>query len=384
METDRISAADVARRSPALAQAVAAPLTRAAIFLVATLNPGSENRATLRSLCGDLPALLRAVEFRDLEGGLSCVIGFGSDAWDRLFGQPRPAELHPFREIRAGARHAVSTPGDLLFHIRAKRMDLSFELATQIMSRIGNAVSPVDEVQGFRYFDDRDLMGFVDGTENPRGAAAVDAVVVGDEDADFAGGSYVIVQKYLHDLGAWNALTTEAQERIIGRTKLSDIELDDSVKPTSAHNALTTIVENGKEIKILRDNMPFGRPGYGEFGTYFIGYSRSPRTIEQMLDNMFIGRPPDNYDRILDFSRAVTGNLFFVPSATFLENIVDDHTNNDRTNEDQTNEDQAVQAQTTAAEFSAAPPLAGTSSSIPSVREGSLGIGSLKGDTRHE
>ena len=194
------------------------------------------------------------------------------------------------------------------------------------MARIGNAVSPVDEVQGFRYFDDRDLMGFVDGTENPRGAAVADAVLIGDEDADFAGGSYVIVQKYLHDLDAWNALSTEAQERIIGRTKLSDIELDDSVKPTSAHNALTTIVENGKEIKILRDNMPFGRPAHGEFGTYFIGYSRSPRTIEQMLENMFIGRPPGNYDRLLDFSRAVTGNLFFVPSATFLENVAEDQT----------------------------------------------------------
>ncbi len=253
-------------------------------------------------------------------------MGFGSDAWDRLFGPPRPAELHPFREIRAGARHAVSTPGDLLFHIRAKRMDLCFELATQFMARIGNAVSPVDEVQGFRYFDDRDLIGFVDGTENPRGAAATDAVLIGEEDAAFAGGSYVIVQKYLHDLDGWNALSTEAQERIIGRTKLSDIELDDSVKPTSAHNALTTIVENGKEIKILRDNMPFGRPAHGEFGTYFIGYSRSPRTTEQMLENMFIGRPPGNYDRLLDFSRAVTGNLFFVPSATFLENVTEDQT----------------------------------------------------------
>src|SRR6202140_266030 len=212
MKPDPTNTPGVAGRSPALAQAVAAPLTRAAIFLVATLNPGSKNRATLRSLCGDLAALVRAVEFRDLEGGLSCVIGFGSGAWDRLFGQPRPAELHLFREIRAGARHAVSTPGDLLFHIRAKRMDLSFELATQIMARIGNAVSPVDEGRGFRYFDDRDLLGFVDGTENPRGAAAADAVVVGDEDSEFVGGSYFIVQKYLHDLGAWNGPTTEAQE----------------------------------------------------------------------------------------------------------------------------------------------------------------------------
>jgi len=367
-------ALEAAGSSPAVAQPVASPLTRAAIFLVATVKPGSASRDTMRAFCGDLAALVRAVEFRDLEGGLSCVMGFGANAWDRLFGAPRPAELHPFREIRSGARHAVSTPGDLLFHIRAKRMDLCFELATQIMARIGSAVSPVDEVQGFRFFDDRDLIGFVDGTENPRGAAVVDAVLIGDEDAAFAGGSYVIVQKYLHNLDAWNALSTEAQELIIGRNKLSDIELDDSVKPTSSHSSLTTIVENGEEIKILRDNMPFGRPGHAEFGTYFIGYSRSPRTIEQMLENMFIGRPPGNYDRLLDFSRAVTGNLFFVPSATFLDNIADDQATDDRTNEDQP----AV------AESSAAPSAAETSSATSSVPDGSLGIGSLKGDIRHE
>jgi putative iron-dependent peroxidase len=368
MEPNPMSTTQAADRQRA--QAVAAPLTRAAIFLVATLKPDSENRAALRSFCGDLAALVRAVEFRDLEGGLSCVLGFGSDAWDRLFGPPRPAELHPFREIRAGARHAVSTSGDLLFHIRAQRMDLCFELATLIMTRLGGAVSPADEVHGFRYFDDRDIIGFVDGTENPRGAAAIEAVLVGDEDPVFAAGSYVIVQKYLHNLDAWNVLSTEAQEHIIGRTKLSDIELDDSVKPTSAHNALTTIVENGKEIKILRDNMPFGRAAHGEFGTYFIGYSRSPRTIEQMLENMFIGRPPGNYDRLLDFSRAVTGNLFFVPSATFLENVADD-----KTSEDQANGDHPAVAQSPAA-----PAVTDTSSSISSVRDGSLGIGSLKGD----
>jgi putative iron-dependent peroxidase len=338
-------------------QPVAAPLTRAAIFLVATINPGLENRATVKSFCADLPALLRAVEFRDLEGGLSCVMSFGSDAWDRVFGSPRPARLHPFREIRAGARHAVSTPGDLLFHIRAKRMDLCFEVAMQIMARLREAVSPVDEVHGFRYFDDRDLMGFVDGTENPRGDAATDAVTVGEEDAQFVGGSYVIVQKYLHDLDAWNALSTEAQERIIGRKKLSDIELDDAIKPTSAHSALTTIVEGGEEVKILRDNMPFGRAAHGEFGTYFIGYSRSPHTIEQMLENMFVGRPPGNYDRLLDFSRAVTGSLFFAPSVTFLEAAGDD------------------------------PPSVATAEAAPSVSrssDGSLGIGSLKGDNPHE
>ena len=348
-----------------VAQAVAADLTRAAIFLVVTLKPGPEHRATIRSFCGDLAALLRAVGFRDIEANLSCVMGFSSDGWDELFGLPRPKELHAFREIHAGERHAVSTPGDLIFHIRAKRMDLCFELASQIMARIGDAVAPADEVHGFRYFDDRDLIGFVDGTENPKGEAAVEAVLVGEEDAVFAGGSYVIVQKYLHDLDAWNALSTEAQEGIIGRKKLSDIELDDSVKPASAHNALTTIVENGKEIKILRDNMPFGRPSHGEFGTYFIGYSRSPRTIEQMIENMFIGRPPDNYDRLLDFSQAVTGNLFFAPPAAFLEAV----------GEDQPLAPGLAMQEPMSKEFS------GTA-----LREGdgSLGIGSLKGENPDE
>src|SRR6266853_3157927 len=303
-----------------VSQPVVAQLTRAAIFLVTAVNSGKENETAVRALCGDLAALLRAVGFRDLEGRLSCVMAFGSDAWVRLFGEPKPKELHPFREIR-GQHHAVATPGDILFHIRATRMDLCFELAAQIMSRLGGAVSTVDEVHGFQYFDDRDLLGFVDGTENPVDQAAVDATLLGEEDAAFAGGSYVIVQKYLHDLAAWNAVPVEQQEKIVGRTKLSDIELDDATKPTYAHNALTIIEENGVELKIVRANMPFGEVGKGEFGTYFIGYARSPRRIEQMLENMFVGRPPGNYDRLLDFSRAVTGTLFFVPSATFLEDV---------------------------------------------------------------
>src|SRR6202044_596294 len=208
-----------------VAQPVSAPLTRAAIFLVVTINAGADDRASVRAFCADFAGLVRAVEFRDLEAGLSCVMGIGSEAWDRLFGNPRPAELHPFREFRGGSRHAVATPGDLLFHIRAKRMDLCFEIAAQIMAKLGDAVTAVDEVHGFRYFDDRDLLGFVDGTENPRGQAVIDAALIGPEDAAFAGGSYVITQKYLHDLDGWNALPTETQERIIGRMKLSDGDL---------------------------------------------------------------------------------------------------------------------------------------------------------------
>ena len=361
-----------AQAPPALIvpQVVSSPLTKAAIFLVVTINPGDGNRTSVLSLCADLSALLRAVGFRDLDGSLSCIMGFGSDAWDRLFGLPRPAELHPFHEIRSGPRHAVTTPGDLIFHIRAKRMDLCFELATQIMARLKSAVGIADEVHGFRYFDERDVLGFVDGTENPTGSAAADAVFIGDEDPAFAGGSYVIVQKYLHNLDAWNNLSTEAQEKIIGREKVSDIELDDSIKPASAHNALTVIEENGKEIKILRDNMPFGRPGHGEFGTYFIGYSRSPRTIEQMLENMFVGRPPGNYDRILDFSTAVTGNLFFIPTASFLDSVFPDQP--------------APDASSAAQTLATASALVQNYASTAPAKDGSLGIGSLKGEVSHE
>lgn len=304
-------------------QAVDSPITRSAIFLVATLTPGEEHLDSVRSLCGDVAALVRSVGKRVPSGNLSCVVGFGSEAWDALFGAPRPASLHRFREIGAGERVAVSTPGDLLLHIRAEQMDLCFELATLLLSRLGDAVSVVDEVHGFRYFDMRSMVGFVDGTENPVGREAAHFTLIGEEDADFAGGSYVLVQKYLHDMAGWNELSTEAQERIIGRTKLSDIELDDSVKPSCSHSSLTTLEKNGQEVKILRDNMPFGRPGAGEFGTYFIGYARSPQPIEEMLQNMFIGRPAGNYDRLLDYSKAVTGSLYFVPSADLLESLAD-------------------------------------------------------------
>ncbi len=305
---------------PNTPQPVVAPLTRAAIFLLLEIKQGSEAEGAIRSLCADLSALRRTVGFRDLNGQLSCVLGLGSAAWDRLFPGQRPRELHPFREIK-GVHHAVSTPGDLLLHIRAVRMDMCFEMATLAMERIRPFSTVIDEVHGFKYFDDRDLIGFVDGTENPENDEAVEAAVIGPEDADFAGGSYVIIQKYLHDLDAWDRLPVETQEKIVGRRKLTNVELDDSVKPDYAHNALNVVMRDGKQVDILRDNMPFGEIGKGEFGTFFIGYARSPSITEEMLDNMFIGKPRGNYDRLLDYSRAVSGCLFFVPSASFLDDV---------------------------------------------------------------
>lgn len=303
---------------PATSQPVLTPLTSAAIFLVVGITAGGEQQT--RELLTEVSGLQRSVGFREPAAGLACVVGIGAHAWDRLFTVPRPAGLHPFLEVVGDKHRAVATPGDLMFHIRAARMDLCFELATHLVNRLRGVATVLDEVHGFKYFDERDLLGFVDGTENPTGAAALAAVTVGEEDPAFAGASYVVVQKYLHDLDAWDLLPTQAQERVVGRTKLADLELADGVKPPSSHVALNTITDaNGRQRQILRDNMPFGHVGEGEFGTYFIGYASDPGVIEQMLSNMFVGRPPGNYDHILDFSTATTGNLFFVPTVEFLD-----------------------------------------------------------------
>ncbi|WP_407441515.1 Dyp-type peroxidase [Rhodococcus sp. (in: high G+C Gram-positive bacteria)] len=335
----------------ARSQPILTPLTEAAIFLVLTIDEGREDE--VRSLLEDLSGLRRSVGFRIPDGGLSVVTGIGSEMWDRLFDGPRPAGLHPFVPLDGGRHRAPSTPGDLLFHLRASSTDLCFELAAKINDRLRGAATVVDETHGFRYFERRDLLGFVDGTENPEDEEAAAAALVGDEDPEFAGGSYVIVQKYLHDLSTWNAISVEEQERVVGRTKLDDIELDDASKPANSHVALTSIEDDdGEERQILRANMPFGSFGADEFGTYFIGYAATPDVTEEMLRNMFLGNPPGNYDRILDFSTAVTGSLFFCPSSEMLEDLPPAPAD--------------------------APGTADTSASTPSDADGSLGIGALR------
>ena len=295
-----------------------------ALFIVLGIKPGQAAEQAVRDWCGRVGALARSMGLRYPDCNLRCVVGFGAPVWSRLFGDPRPALLYPFAGLSAQGREAPSTPGDLLIHIRAERYDVGFDLATRLCATLGDAVVGLDEVHGARAFDARSILGFVDGTENPVGSAAEAAVFIGQDDPEFAGGSYVLVQKYLHDMAAWNALPVSEQEKVIGRSKADDIEMADDVKPKNAHNALTAIEdEHGNELKIVRDNLPFGTASRGEFGTYFIGYCRDPAIVLRMLSNMFVGDPPGNYDRILDFSRAVTGTLFFVPSADLLEALAD-------------------------------------------------------------
>ena len=307
-------------------QPVVEPMGMAAHFVVLGVAPGVAAEEAVRAFFGNVAGLVRSVARRQPEERLSLVVGVGANAWDRLFGQPRPAGLHPFRELRGARHHAPSTPGDILLHIRAMTERMCVELSMQAMRALGGAVLPLDEVHGFRSFDARAIIGFVDGVESPDGRDGWAATLVGAEDPGFAGGSYVIVQKYLHDMAAWNALPTEEQERVVGRSKADNIEMADDVKPANSHVALNVVEdEEGNELDIVRANLPFAVPSRGEFGTYFIGYARDPAVTERMLTNMFIGRPPGNHDRLLDFSTAVTGSLFFVPALPLLEALAERH-----------------------------------------------------------
>ena len=302
-------------RVPIDAQSVDAPLSRSAVFLTMSIGPDDDDLDAVRDVIADLDGLIKTVGFRDLGAHLSCVVGIGATAWDRFVPHARPRELHPFTPIAGGKHDAPATHGDLLFHIRAERQDFCFEFERLLLAALGDHAVVTDEVSGFRYFDTRDLLGFVDGTANPVAQDLDASALVGESDPAWAGGSYVVVQKYLHDLAGWDALGTDAQERIIGRSKSDNVERDSATEARPSHKTLATIVDDaGVEHDILRDNMPFGRPGSDEYGTYFIGYSGELWVLERMLERMFVGDPPGTYDRLLDFSRAVTGATFFAPT----------------------------------------------------------------------
>ena len=314
---------DPSRRVPIEPQQVDAPLTRHAVFLVLSLSDAPHAAETARAALATVSDLTKNVAIRDLGAAFSCTVGIGSRVWDAVVGTERPRELHPFVPIEGAVHRAIATPGDLLFHIRSDRRDLCFEFERQLLDALGNSVVEEDETEGFRYFDVRDLLGFVDGTANPTGAALPGSTLVGDEDAPAGGGSYVVVQKYTHDLAAWNALPTETQESIMGRRKADNVELADAAAGQRSHKTLATIEDDQGEHPILRDNMPFGSPAAGVFGTYFIGYSRALWVIERMLQRMFVGEPAGMHDRLLDFSTPQTGGVFFVPAAAVLDGLAD-------------------------------------------------------------
>jgi len=288
------------------------------IFMVWDFKDNLDVKDVFSKLCKLLINLNNSANVRFPVSRASCVMGIGYDAWLRLgLPAPLPKELVNFEPI-AGSKHtAVSTRGDLHFHIRADTTSICYDMASAITDVLSPVAVSTEEIHGFRYWDSRSILGFVDGTENPQGQDRELFSMVGDEDAAYKGGSYLFVQKYVHNLTSWKELSTEQQEKVIGRSKANDIEMADDVKPANSHIALANV---GDDLKIVRDNMPFGNMSTNEMGTYFIAYASTFTTVQKMLNNMFIGSPAGNYDRILDFSTAKTGSLFFVP--TF--NMIDD------------------------------------------------------------
>ncbi|TDW96196.1 Dyp-type peroxidase [Dinghuibacter silviterrae] len=289
------------------------------IFLVWNFKKDQEPGSVFQRICALVINLNNSGGTRFPGAGASCVMGIGYEAWLRLgLPVPLPKELENFNPISGEKHTAVATRGDLHFHLRGSASSICYDMAAALAEVLDPVAVPVEEVHGFRYWDGRSIIGFVDGTENPKGEKRAFFGLIGDEDPVYQGGSYLFVQKYIHDLKAFKALPVGEQEKVIGRSKENDIEMPDDVKPSNAHIALANV---GDELKIVRDNMPFGNMSTNEMGTYFIAYARTFSTVKKMLDNMFIGSPEGNYDRLLDFSTPKTGSLFFVPSASFLKNI---------------------------------------------------------------
>ena len=299
---------------------------KTAIFIVYKLLTKSETSERIKDVCANFSAMIRSIQNRFPDGGFSAVIGFGANAWITYFDTlGTPLELSPFEEIKGNKHTAVSTTGDLFFHIRANEMGLCYEFASIIDLRLNGVVKSVDETHGFRYLDGRSIIGFADGSEDP----LIDLDpnyfgVIGNQDPAFCGGSYIFVQKYIHNMSSWNTTSVEEQERVIGRHKFNDMELSDAEKPDNAHNAVTNIQdEEGNDLKIIRGNMPFSNTSRGEYGTYFIGYASTFSTTRKMVESMFLGSKNGNTDRLLDFSKAVTGTLFFAPSYNLLTTMGD-------------------------------------------------------------
>jgi len=273
----------------------------------------------VQDLAEHLPAFINSMNIRYPDAHLAVAFGFSANAWHYLFPNAKtPKELVEFEPVEGPKYTAVATPADLFFHIRSTNSAVPFELMSEIMTIIKDNTTVVDETHGFRYFEGRAIIGFVDGTENPSALDTPEYAVIGDEDPDFIDGSYAFAQKYLHNMDDWNSLKVEEQEKAIGRKKFNDIELKDEEKAENAHNVVSQDNKDGIEHKIVRMNVPFSNPAESINGTYFIGYSRYYSVTRRMLEGMF-----NNSDRLLDFSTPITGELFFIPSKTVLANIAD-------------------------------------------------------------
>lgn len=271
-----------------------------------------------RQVLAQVPELTGQMAKQYPEAGLCSVIAIGAAAWETLY-VAKPLELKAFPHF---SNTVIDLPGREvggLLHICSERHDLNFELARRIAEQLAPLVSWGEQIDGFRYLDSRDLTGFVDGTENPQGEERAEVALVGDEDPTFAGGSYLHVQRWVHNMPKWQSIPVAEQERVIGRTKQDDVEMDDEFKPPTAHIARVVIDEDGHELEILRQSMPYGH--LGEMGLMFASYARSAKPFTRMLQMMFQRDEEGNYDHLLNYSRPVNGASLFAPSVDFLKRM---------------------------------------------------------------
>lgn len=285
--------------------------------LFITLRLAEGGTGGVRRAAAALPALTRAVAEKLAEPALVSALGIGADAWQAVVGVAKPAGLVPFAALADGDRVAPATPADLFLHIHSPRHDANLVLAREFMRALAGAATVVEEIMGYKHLGGRDLTGFVDGTENPQGDERAEVALVAE--GPFAGGSYVSLQRYVHNLPKWDAIPVPEQEKVVGRTKESDEELDDEVKPPTAHIARVVIEEDGEELEVLRHSLPYG--GTGENGLYFVAYCADPGPFRRMLERMVLRDGNGHADRLLDFTRAVTGAAFFTPSVELLESL---------------------------------------------------------------
>lgn len=242
-------------------------------------------------------------------------IGIGAEQWPTLLPKAAPRELAPFPALADAVQPLAIQSHTAFVHLRSEAFDQCYLAGQQALAALEGALVLAESTAGFRYLDSRDLTGFVDGTENP----AVDErpeVALVDDDGVFNGGSYLHVQRYVHDMRKWQQTPLATQERVIGRSKQDDVEMADEDKPASAHIARVVIEEAGEELEIVRQSMPYGSLG-GEAGLIFLSYCKTPTTFSKMLTRMFTRRDGHS-DQLLHFTRAASSSAYFMPPRAML------------------------------------------------------------------
>ena len=284
-------------------------------------NALDDKNAFIRQALSRLPALFDDYADRFSEANLSGVIAIGANYWDEFCPQARPKQLASFPAMSCEDRVAPGGSYDLYIEIRSDRADVNHIVSDKVCHLLGDSVELVEQVRSFRYLDGRDLTGFVDGTENPKGFHRREVALVNSaDDENFVGGSYLHIQRYRHNLNLWNSIEQESQEEIFGRTKLEDIEFDDDKKLPTAHTKRANLKdEAGNSLEIVRQSMPYGEMKMQ--GLFFVSYCNTPINFELMLRSMIFGDEEGNYDHLLEFTQAETGAAFFAPSLNFLAGL---------------------------------------------------------------